>query len=130
MDFREQLKKAHLKATPHRLRLLHTLQAGSPLSASALHQAIGGDLSTTYRTLNALMDHGILRRIEVDGQARFQINTHQHYIVCKQCHRLQPLASCPINQGLSRQLQQSGFTLTEHRLELYGYCQDCRKLGT
>ena len=128
MNFREQLRHAHLKSTPNRLKLLETLSASDPLSIRQLHTLLRGDLSTLYRGVNTLCDKGLLQRIDVEGETHFQLNTHQHYIICKGCHKLEPLPLCPLQDELHDQLKkQSGFMMTEHKLELYGYCEECAK---
>lgn len=80
---------------------------------------------------------------------------HRHFAVCLECHKRIPLQSCPFSLGqkshgqgaceresqgqdshehdghehdhMSEDAALKGFTVTGHKIELYGYCNNCQK---
>lgn len=95
--------------------------------AHAQRQTIA--LTTVYRNLEMLEKNGIVNRnIYRDSVARFEIAAeHRHYLICKGCQKAVPLPYCPF-ENLERELsRETGFTIAEHRLEIFGYCSECRK---
>ena len=53
---------------------------------------------------------------------------HKHYAVCLSCHKLVPLKHCPfehINHD-HMESEEGDFVVTGHKLELYGYCKECK----
>ena len=51
---------------------------------------------------------------------------HPHYAVCLECHKRIPLPSCPFAHVHLEQ-DTGDFTVTGHKLELYGYCKKCQE---
>ncbi|MCM1214612.1 MAG: transcriptional repressor [Lachnospiraceae bacterium] len=112
-------------------------EAAEPLSAVRIYhlaekQADGEEyaLSTIYRILAAFEEKGLVSKTAWMGGGNlvYELNRggHTHYAVCLECHKRIALQSCPfahIHLG-----QETGdFTVTGHKLELYGYCKDCRR---
>lgn len=50
----------------------------------------------------------------------------QEYAVCLECHRRIPLQNCPFAH-IHLEKDAGDFTVTGHKLELYGYCSECKK---
>lgn len=128
MNFSELLNKSNLKATPARLNLLEYLdQSNKPVSIEQLQEKLSSvNLSTLYRSLNALSEKNIIEKSVINNQPFYQLKKHQHYIICKNCHKLEPLPLCPLNANLKNLLsEKTGFEMTEHKLELYGFCKKC-----
>ncbi|MCR4441451.1 MAG: Fur family transcriptional regulator [Peptococcaceae bacterium] len=91
----------------------------------------GVSFSTVYRNLESLVSHGIIEKITLEGAARYKLlaeNTHRHHMICLLCHKTEPLPYCPVKQ-MEEMLKNSqcGFWPVEHRVEVYGYCKECRK---
>ena len=71
-----------------------------------------------------------------DGTLVYELNKggHTHYAVCLSCHKRIPLHVCPLarmhmhthTEGEEQELEESGFEITGHKLELYGYCKSCK----
>ncbi len=122
-----------IKKTKQRLALLEILEnAESPLTASQIHKLYlekdrGAWMSTTYRTLDMFTESGIVDKIiPMDSSnAQFELSRHEHkhYAVCRGCNKRWNLESCPL-QGAQIDTA-TGFHVTGHRLEVYGYCDDC-----
>jgi Fe2+ or Zn2+ uptake regulation protein len=95
--------------------------------ARRFHSRLG--LVTVYRTLAALTRDGLAQGIHLgDGRARYELTEqgrHHHHLVCLSCGNVERLDGCLVQpvQGAARR---HGFTVTGHRLELFGYCATCR----
>ncbi len=91
-------------------------------------QKPGIALTTVYRNLETLFALGILsKNIYNDGVARFEIAAeHRHYLICMKCKKTVPLPFCPFVL-LEREISRAtGFTIAAHKLEIFGYCPDCK----
>ena len=89
-------------------------------------------LSTIYRILSAFEEKGLVEKDSSmeDGTLLYSLRrgNHTHYAVCLECHKRIALAKCPFAH-LSLEQETEDFTITNHKLELYGYCKDCRESG-
>ena len=79
-------------------------------------------LVTVYRTLAALVREGLAQTVQLDD------GRHHHHLVCLSCGSIARLEACALGRLQSAGLRR-GFRVTAHRLELFGYCQDCQPLG-
>lgn len=88
------------------------------------------NLSTIYRNLDVLEKLNIVHKTPAEnGNFLYLLickNSHHHHIICKGCGKSEVLDYCPLND-IKTSLKNKNFTLTEHKLELYGYCHDCEK---
>lgn len=126
-----------LKWTEQRKKVYRVLwEAREPLSAVQIYQLAeqpeGREyaVSTIYRILAAFEERGLVEKTAwlEDGTAVYAMRrgTHTHYAVCLECRRRIPLQNCPVtHMHLERETED--FTITGHRLELYGYCGECKK---
>lgn len=133
-----------IKWTKQRKAVYRALwEADSPLSAQQIYRRAGGmgedgeayAFSTIYRILGAFEEKGLLEKTAWMGESEDGHTTmlyelkkggHTHYAVCLECRRRIPLKNCPF-AGLHLEKETEEFTVTDHKLELYGYCRDCRK---
>ena len=87
--------------------------------------------STVYRNLEAMLARGELThgRLET-GESFYALvdeHAHKHYMICKDCNAMLDLPECPLGY-LEKQLAETAdFTVTDHVIQLYGYCCECRK---
>ncbi|MDQ7842979.1 MAG: transcriptional repressor [Armatimonadota bacterium] len=130
----ERLRRHGRRMTVQRRAVLEAMAAlGCAQDAEAIHQrarrAHGRlGLVTVYRTLEAFVAEGLAERVFFgDGRARYELQDrrHHHHLVCLGCGRVARLEGCrlPPPPQLGRL---HGFRVTAHRLELFGYCRDCR----
>lgn len=125
--------------------------ASEPLSAQQIYQRIceeqeGADarqrenyaLSTIYRILAVFEENQLVSGTTWMGEDatvyELERGGHTHYAVCLECHRRIPLRNCPFNighfghrHGEPEEEELSNFTVIGHKVELYGYCDKCRK---
>lgn len=109
------------------------VHAEEPLSVQDIYSRIiqkesGYAVSTIYRILSAFEEKGMVMRSAWLGEdtALFEWNKgeHTHYATCLGCHKRIALPYCPLEQTIIAACD-GDFTVTDHKLELYGYCKDC-----
>ncbi len=104
--------------------------AGRPLSiAEALDEAQrkvpGMGPATVYRAVNALVEDGYLKAVELPSEpARYELAElgHHHHFHCRSCSRVFDVPGCPGKLG---QLAPPGFEVASHEIILYGRCTEC-----
>lgn len=128
-----------LKWTRQRKSVYRVLWAAAePLSAVQIYNRMekpedGGEyaVSTIYRILAAFEEKGLLEKSTWMGEGtvvyELKRGGHTHYAVCLECHRRIPLQNCPFSH-IHLEKETGEFTVTGHKLELYGYCRNCREL--
>lgn len=133
---RGRLKNCGLKVTRQRCEIVDILeQSAQPVSAEGLffqlrEQGSAISLSTVYRVLELLVAKKAVRRISTveEGGSLFELDdAHRHYLVCLGCHRMFPLDDCPLEAYEKELTSRTGFDVTGHSLEIYGYCRDCQE---
>jgi Fur family peroxide stress response transcriptional regulator len=91
----------------------------------------GVSLGTVYRNLRLLVGAGLLK--ELPGpHARFDANTRaHHHFMCARCGRIIDVDATlaePHARALSaRVASRTGFSITHHRIELFGRCRECQE---
>lgn len=90
-------------------------------------------LTTIYRSLELLTRHGLVQAVSFgDQEKRYEAvepGQHNHHLVCKSCGNNIKLKQCLLESLEETILQDYGFSVSEHLLELFGTCQAC-KLAT
>jgi len=129
----KDLRKAGLKVTAPRLKILEILEIGTPRHMSAEdiykvllegHQDIG--LATVYRVLTQFEAAGLVTRHHFeDGMAVFELNqgTHHDHIVCIDCGRVEEFLDKGIEERQTAVAHRMGFDIHDHSLILYGHCR-------
>ena len=137
--FADYLARAGLKSTRQRERIVRAFfAAGRHTSAEELYHQIRVQepcigLVTVYRTLKLLRQAGLAtERAFGDGYARFDPNpadwTH-HHLICTRCGTVREFQDEDL-RVLGRKVARTlGFTITEHKLELYGLCRACGRVA-
>lgn len=134
---RDELRKAGLKATLPRIRILEILERSGQrhMSAEDVYRALieaGEDigLATVYRVLTQFESANIVLRHHFEGaHSVFELNkgNHHDHILCVKCGRIEEFFD-PIIEKRQREIaREMGFTITDHSLYLYGICPDCSK---
>ena len=135
----QQLRKAGLKVTIPRLRVLEVLEAPrraderQHLTAEEIYRqlmAAGMEigLATVYRVLSQFEQVGLVKRHHFEsGQAVFELNQgdHHDHIVCVQCGRVEEFTDEVIEERQEKIARSRKFDLNAHSLVLYGNCLGC-----
>ncbi len=132
-DWSNELRTKNLKATPNRVVVLETI-AGN--NAAMAYSKIQSDLSqldrvTLYRTLNSLVDNGLIHKVLVEENEAFyatcssncssEEHHHQHvHFRCTNCKEVTCVSSQPINQ-----LEIPGYLVQNFEIQATGVCNLC-----
>lgn len=85
--------------------------------------------ATVYRTMRLLTECGLaVARQFGDGQTRYENlpeDGHHDHIICIKCSKIAEFQNQKIEQLQTEAAKKLGFTVVNHKLELYGYCSDC-----
>ena len=101
------------------------------LKVKASHPGIGH--ATVYRTLKLFAEAGLAREILLhDGQTRYEhvmAGEHHDHLVCTSCNAIIEFEDEIIENQQKEIALRHGFTIKRHKLEIYGQCAGCSKLG-
>ncbi len=136
--YKEVLTSKGIKNTRSRNAVLEILQNSEiPLTAEEIFLMLKQKnvltcLSTVYRTFEMLMLKGIIIKSNIfdDGKARYELKHvhHKHYVICIGCHKTITIEECPFGEFEKLLKKKIDFDVTEHKFEIYGYCQNCKQL--
>jgi Fur family transcriptional regulator, ferric uptake regulator len=136
--FTQFLAQSGLKATRQREEIVRAFfAAGRHISAEELYHQIRGQdpgigLVTVYRTLKLLRSAGLATQRKFgDDYARFDPNPSDwphHHLICTRCGKIQEFQDATLHALRKKVARSVGFTVTEHRIELYGFCRACARL--
>ncbi|MBF0441631.1 MAG: transcriptional repressor [Oligoflexales bacterium] len=131
------LDKKQLKQTKQRKIIIdHFLRLEKHIDVEGLHDSLKRSgrnmgIATIYRTMNLLAEAGLVEQTtSSDGGASFEIRNpqdHHDHITCIKCGKVVEFKSEEIEKAQINVAQSHGFSLTSHRLDLFGYCTGCRK---
>ncbi|GGJ12996.1 transcriptional repressor [Alicyclobacillus cellulosilyticus] len=131
-----QLKAAGYKCTGKRQAIvaLFVDHPGQTFSAKDVYTYVLSmypnlSLDTVYRTLELLLQHRIIERLDgADDAARFRLAceepSHHHHVVCLRCGKSIPIHVCPIE---AMREEMDDFDIVDHTVAIYGYCRPCRE---
>jgi len=134
MENNKELKKAGLKVTLPRIKILEILQNPKHQHISAedvykilieMEEEIG--LATVYRVLNQFDDAGILNRHHFEGgKSVFEISHKKHHdhLVCLKCGKVVEFEDDIIERRQEEVAKANNMHLINHSLYLYGECKE------
>ena len=66
-----------------------------------------------------------------DGKARYEPirseREHHHHMICNECGNIYEFANNQVESCLNQIAKLNEFKLTNHKLEIYGLCSECRE---
>ena len=134
-DLLDRLRAQGHRLTPQRdMILLAVHDAGGHVSAEEVHQQVLAqnpqvDLSTVYRTLELLMEMGIVYRSDMgDGTSRYELAEEEmhHHLVCRRCGQVIDLSHDVLEPLEERLLADCGFAADLKHVVFQGLCETCR----
>lgn len=133
------LKKAGLKATLPRLKILRILEDAKVrhMTAEDVYKILltAGEevgLATVYRVLTQFEGAGLVIRHNFEGgRAVFEINqgSHHDHMVCIECGKIFEFHDIAIEDRQLKVAEKAGFVVDDHALYMYGVCEGMRKHG-
>ena len=135
--FRNIIKEKKLRLSHPRLLIYQELSnAVNPLGPQELYQGllkkekrIG--LTSIYRSLNLFESLGIVFKIINGSSFKYklcELEDHHHHIVCKTCGHVVELNFCDISDWSKKVMESTGYEVTDHQLNFYGFCRACKPL--
>ncbi|MCH5210513.1 MAG: transcriptional repressor [Oscillospiraceae bacterium] len=126
MEINRILSGVGLKCTRQRIQVMEILLKNSaPMTAENIYELTDDmSLSTVYRIAEKLFEKGIVSKHTIQDSDKFyyeiSADKHRHYAICLECGRMRHISVCPVTSPAI-----DGFTVTGHKLEIYGYCDKC-----
>lgn len=138
-DLKIKLQERQHKMTPQRQIVLQVFldNPDEHLSAEDVydllkesHSEIG--LATIYRSLELLVELGILSKIEFgDGCSRYELtNTefhHHHHIICTECGKVIEFKDDLLESLEEAIAKEFDFRITNHQVKFFGKCKECHE---
>ena len=91
------------------------------------------DASTVYRNLSFLVSLGLVRSVALHERSRrYEVATdgaHRHRVVCRECGRIASFEPrrCDLSRFEADIRDTLGYDVSDHSLEFFGACPDCRR---
>ena len=121
----ELLRKNNLKVTKQRLEILNLInELDDNATIKNISNKIKIDNSTMYRIIELLLEKNIIEKnLNYNDEIYFRIKgNHIHYIKCIKCHKKEEIDICPIEN-----IEEKGFKILNHKIEIDGICNKCNK---
>jgi Fur family ferric uptake transcriptional regulator len=132
----QELKDVGLKVTHPRIKIMRILLTSDVrhVSAEDVYKLLLGNneeigLATVYRVLTQFEGAGLVTRHHFEGgHSVFELSPEHHHdhIVCIKCGHVEEFADPDIEAKQLEIAKGLGFELTDHDLNMYGICADCR----
>lgn len=133
----KDLKKAGLKVTLPRMKILEILDEGDArhFSAEDVYKQLldAGEeigLATVYRVLTQFESAGLVNRHHFEGgHSVFELNRgpHHDHILCVRCGKVDEFVDETIEELQEAIAERAGYRMTDHSLYIYGVCKDCQQ---
>lgn len=130
------LKQEGIRITPQRHAVLeYLLDSKAHPTADDIYKALENkfpnmSVATVYNNLRVLRKVGLVRELTYgDDSSRFDCNMTEHYhIMCEDCGKIVDFHYPPLDEVESLAEKVTGFEVSHHRMELYGKCDECKKV--
>lgn len=133
----DTLKASGVRITPQRHAVLeYLMNAMTHPTADEIYKALeekfpNMSVATVYNNLRVLREIGLVKELTYgDSSSRFDCNTTEHYhIICEECGKIIDFHYPKLDEVEKLAEQVTGFDVSHHRMEVYGKCEDCQKVG-
>lgn len=136
---RDHLQHRRLKKTQQREKILEIfLHAKRHLTVEELHKLVQRyepsiGLTTIYRTMKLFCECQLARANHFqEGRVRYEQQyktAHHDHMICIACGKTIEFVNAQIEKLQEQVARKYGFRMTDHRMEIFGYCTACRKKG-
>jgi Fe2+ or Zn2+ uptake regulation protein len=133
-DLATALRDAGLRVTRPRLAVLEAVRSEPHLDTKALITATREQLGAVshqavYDVLRAVVDAGLVRRIEPQGSdARYEarVGDNHHHVVCRDCGAIADVDCAVGHAPCLTPSDDSGFVVDEVEVVFWGRCHACQ----
>ncbi|MEO7003729.1 MAG: Fur family transcriptional regulator [Ktedonobacterales bacterium] len=135
----ERLRRLGVRVTPQRLFVVEALErGGGHMTAEEIMQWAAQrypalNLATVYRTLDMLVDVGLVTQTGLGGGATsFELvgDSPHHHLVCEHCGAVMEMDEATLTPLRDRLLATYGFVAHPRHLAIFGLCHQCATLTT
>lgn len=119
--------------TTTRTLVCQALATSAPLAMRELINELHGkvDRASIYRTISLFEELSIVRRIPIGWKYKLELSDkfthHHHHAHCLRCKQIVTLAEDDqLEASIERVARNQNFTVTDHHIELRGYCSNCQ----
>lgn len=133
----QDLRKAGLKVTIPRLKILEILESSTVRHVSAedvyrtlIEQGEDVGLATVYRVLTQFESAGLVKRQNFEGgHSVFELDQGEHHdhLVCVKCGLVEEFVDNFIEERQAKIAADAHFEMTDHSLNIYGICPACQQ---
>ena len=133
VDVSEALRAAGLQVTAQRLAVYRAVTSMPHGIADEICQSVRTELGVisrqaVYDALNAMSEHGLIRRIQPAGSAaryEHRVDNH-HHLACRKCGTLTDV-NCAVGEApcLTAEFDH-GYKIDEAEVTYWGICPDCQ----
>ena len=133
---RELLKQSNMRLTAPRLAVLEVVenegkhQDAEFILKAARHKLDKISQQAVYDNLNALVEAGIIRRIEPAGSPALyetRVGDNHHHLICRNCHFTIDIDCAVGARPCLEPKNDYGFTIDEAEVVYWGLCPTCQK---
>lgn len=104
--------------------------SASPLTATDIYKLLSIhsiNITTIYRNLEKFVNEELIVKTHINkSDYYFKSKTHEHVIVCNECHKMQNIP-CHLDETIHKELDKLDFEVGSHDLIVYGICKNCKK---
>jgi Fur family ferric uptake transcriptional regulator len=134
--FREFLELKKLKSTEERFRIVsHIFESHRHFDVEQLLESmrskqIPATRATLYRTLNLLVEAGLLRRLAFGNVTAYEHDygyPHHEHLFCERCGGVIEFVSDELDQLIENIARMKKFRLSARKLIINGICENCAK---
>lgn len=131
----DALKKTGVRITPQRRAVLKfMIDADNHPTADDVYQALAPDhpsmsVATIYNNLKLFKETGLIKELTYgDASSRFDFNSDKHYhIICSNCGKITDFHISGLEEVERMAANSTNYSVSHHRLELYGTCNECKQ---
>lgn len=129
------ISRAGYRRTEQRRLLIELIAArtghftAADLGADARERLLDLGRATIFRTLEVLLQLGVVERIDLPGGGHAYVGCaprHHHHAVCSGCASVVEFDDRELASVVADVARRTGFRIDTHRLELFGLCPACQ----
>jgi Fur family ferric uptake transcriptional regulator len=135
-ELQEALRRSGQRLTPQRMMVLSALaQQDGHVTAETILELVRPDypyinLSTVYRTLDMLVEVGLVAETDLGGGVRqFELmgSKPHHHLICQRCGHTIEIGDDTLQPLRERLQQRYGFEPRMDHFAIFGICAHCRE---
>ncbi|MGM0845476.1 MAG: peroxide-responsive transcriptional repressor PerR [Bacillota bacterium] len=131
----DTLKETGVRITPQRHAILEFLiHSMAHPTADDIYKALEGkfpnmSVATVYNNLRVFREVGLVKELTYgDSSSRFDYVTSDHYhVICEECGKIVDFHYPGLDEVEQLASHVTGFKVRNHRMEIYGTCDNCSK---